>query len=49
MTNLISSASIRSTMPVLITMNGLLVPIAIALTSGFWLMYSSGTCGRSRM
>ncbi len=49
MTNRISSASIRSTMPVVMTTNGLSVPSAIALTAGSWLMNSSGTRGRSRM
>ena len=47
MTNRISSSSIRSTRPVVITMNGLSVPSAIALTSGSWVMNSSGTVGRS--
>ncbi len=47
MTHRISSASIRSTMPVVITMNGLSVPSAIALTLGSWVMNSSGTLGRS--
>ena len=47
MMNRISSGSISSTMPVVITMNGLSAPSVIAFTSGFWLMYSSGTTGRS--
>ena len=49
MTNRISSGSISSTMPLFSTMNGLSAPSAIALTIGLWLMYSSGTRGRSRM
>ncbi len=36
MTNRISSGSISSTIPLVKTMNGLLVPRAIALTSGSW-------------
>ena len=36
-------------MALVITMNGLSMPIAIALTNGSWLMNSSGTVGRSRM
>src|SRR5215472_680353 len=47
MMNRISSSSIRSTIPVVITMNGLSVPSAIALTRGSWVMNSSGTLGMS--
>ena len=36
-------------MPVVITMNGLSAPSAMALGSGSWVMYSSGTSGRSRI
>ncbi len=36
-------------MPLVITMNGLSIPTAIACTIGSWLTNSSGTFGRSRM
>ena len=36
-------------MPVVITMNGLSRPSAIAFTIGFWVTKHSGTSGRSRM
>ena len=49
MTNRSSSASIRSTTAVLSTMNGVLVPSAIAFTVGSWVTNSSGTLSMSRM
>ena len=44
-----SSASIRSSRPVVTTMNGLSEPRVIAFGIGSWEMKSSGTSGRSRM